>query len=276
MRASRIGISAGLMAGCVFISTSANAQALDDKYWAQLAGYYTKIDTTVRVSPISNPNGGTEIDLEDDLNFDDDEILPSFSAGARLGSGFSIGADYYALNRDSTATLARDITINDVTYPVSASVTGSFDTNIYRFTIGWAFVRKDNFELGAAIGLHATDISFGIEGQGTTGGSTTITVQRREQNVLAPLPTVGVFTTFEVAPKLTLGARIDYLSLSIDNYDGRLINTQASLAYRFTRNFGAGVMYRYVDYRLDVEKLNYVGRFAYTFKGPAVFLEAGF
>jgi hypothetical protein len=276
MRASRIGISAGLLAGCLIVNSSANAQALDDKYWAQIAGYYTKIDTKVRVSPASNPNGGTQIDLEDDLNFDNDEILPSFSAGARLGSGFQVALDYYALNRDSTATLARDITINDVTYPVNASVTGSFKTNIYRFTLGWAFIRKDNFELGAAIGLHATDISFGIEGQGTTSGGTSVTLQRREQNVLAPLPTVGVFTTFNVAPKLTLGARIDYLSLSIDNYDGRLINTQASLAYRFTRNFGVGVMYRYVDYRLDVEKRDYVGRFAYNFKGPAIFLEAGF
>ncbi|MBO9518608.1 MAG: hypothetical protein J7493_11125 [Porphyrobacter sp.] len=276
MRASRIGISAGLLAGCIFINSAANAQALDDKYWAQLAGYYTKIDTKVRVSPASNPNGGTQIDLEDDLGFDDDEILPSFSAGARLGGGFQAGADYYALNRDSTATLARDITINDVTYPVNASVTGSFKTNIYRFTIGWSFVREDNFELGAAIGAHVTDISFGIEGQGSTGGGTSVTLQRRQQDVLAPLPTVGVYTTFNVAPKLTLGARIDYLSLSIDKYDGRLINTQASLAYRFTRNFGVGVMYRYVDYRLDVEKRDYVGRFAYKFRGPAIFLEAGF
>ncbi|KRA83890.1 hypothetical protein [Altererythrobacter sp. Root672] len=276
MRASRIGISAGMLAGFLIVNSAANAQALDDKYWAQVAAYYTKIDTKVRISPASNPNGGTQIDLEDDLNFDDDEILPSFSAGARLGGGFQAGVDYYALNRDSTATLARDITINDVTYPVSASVTGSFKTNIYRFTIGWAFVRKDNFELGAAIGAHVTDISFGIEGQGTTPGGTTVTAQRRQQDVLAPLPTVGVYTTFNVAPKLTLGARIDYLSLSIDKYDGRLINTQASLAYRFTRNFGVGVMYRYVDYRLDVEKSNYVGRFAYKFRGPAVFLEAGF
>ena len=70
--------------------------------------------------------------------------------------------------------------------------------------------------------------------------------------------------------------RIDWLSLGLGDYDGRLFNTQASVQYRFARNFGAGIMFRYVDYRVDVEKPNYEGRFNYSFAGPAVFLEAGF
>jgi len=90
------------------------------------------------------------------------------------------------------------------------------------------------------------------------------------------MPTIGLFASYEVMPRLTLGGRLDFLSLGIDDYDGRLINAQAQLAYRFMKNIGAGVMYRYVDYRVDVEKERYTGRLTYSFSGPALFIEAGF
>jgi hypothetical protein len=256
-------------------STAAHAQALEDDYWVQLSGYWANVDTDIRVDNTANSNPGTEIDLEDDLGFDDKELLPALYAGARVGSGISIAVDYYSLNRDTTATLDRDIVVDDVTYPVNGSVTAGFDTDIYRLVVGWAFVRQPNYEFGAAIGLHATDIGVSFEGEGSVGGAPQ-SVQQRKQDVLAPLPTIGLFGSFEPAPRVTIGGRIDYLSLSIGDYDGRLINTQASVSYRFLPNFGVGVMYRYVDYRLDVTKNDVAGRFAYKFSGPAIFVEAGF
>lgn len=275
MRKSRIASIVAIASVAAGGSTAAHAQALEDDYWVQLSGYWANVDTDIRVDNTANDNPGTEIDLEDDLGFDDKELLPALYAGARVGSGISIAAEYYSLNRDTTATLARDIVVDDVTYPVNGSVTAGFDTDIYRLVIGWAFVRQPNYEFGAAIGLHATDIGVSFEGEGSVGGAPQ-SVEQRKQDVLAPLPTVGLFGSFEPAPNVTIGGRIDYLSLSVGDYDGRLINTQASVSYRFTRNFGVGVMYRYVDYRVDVTKNDVVGRFAYQFSGPAVFLEAGF
>ena len=275
MRKSRIASFVAIATvGCVG-STAAHAQALDEKYWVQLSGYWAKVDTDIRVDNLNNDTPGTEIDLEDDLGFDDRELLPALFAGARVGSGIQIAVEYYSLNRDTTATLARDITVDDVTYPVNASVTAGFDTDIYRLTVGWAFARGDNYEFGAAIGLHATDIGISFEGEGSVGGAPQ-SVEQRKEDVLAPLPTVGVFGSFKAGENINVGGRIDYLSLSIGDYDGRLVNAQASVSYRFTPNFGIGVMYRYVDYRVDVTKTNAEGRFAYQFSGPAVFLEAGF
>lgn len=270
----RTGVATVLLASVLPVG-AASAQALSDDFWLQASAFKAHVDTDVTVSSNTNPTVGTEIDLEDDLGFDDDEWLPAVAAGARLGSDLSLMAEYYSLARDTTATLARDITIEDVTYPVNGSVTAGFDTDIYRLVLGWAFVRKPNLEVGAALGVHATTIDLGIEGEGVVGGVST-GAERRQQDFLAPLPTLGLFTSFEPTPGLTLGARIDYLSLKIDDYKGRLINTQATASYRVLRNVGVGVMYRYVDYRVDVEKDRYTGRFAYKFNGPAIFLEIGF
>ena len=268
-------LGATAIAGMAVYAAPASAQALDDKYWIQVSGFLANVDTDAQVSRASTPTNGTQIDLEDDLGLDDNALLPAIYAGAKLGGGFVITAEYFSLGRDSTGTINRNITIEDVTYPVNGSVTAGFDSDIYRFTIGYSFVRNDTVEVGAAIGLHATDIGFSLSGQGSAGGAP-VSSQVRRKDVLAPLPTVGLYTAFEVAPQVTINARADYLKLGIGDYDGSVLNAQASVSYRVADNFGIGVGYRYVDYDLDVTKPDYVASFDYKFWGPSIFLEAGF
>jgi hypothetical protein len=50
----------------------------------------------------------------------------------------------------------------------------------------------------------------------------------------------------------------------------------AAFDWRFTKNFGAGVGYRYVDYKVGVTKSDFNGEVKYTFKGPTIFVNLGF
>lgn len=253
----------------------AHAQALDDDFWIEVSAYRASIETRVQVSSIAGNTSGTDIDGESDLGLDESELLPMVHAGARFDGNWMIGAEYFRLHRDTTNTLARDIVYDDVAYSASASVTTGFDTDIYRFTIGHAFIRNQDLEVGGAVGIHATDVEASIEGEGRVGGSSA-ELTRRSRQFLAPLPTIGLFASFRIAPRLTAGGRIDYLSLSFGDYDGRLINAQASLSYRLLGNVGIGAAYRLVNYRVGVEKERYTGRFSYEFSGPTVFLQVGF
>jgi len=257
------------------VSSVAHAQDLKDKYWLEAAAYWADVDSTVRINSARNQSIGTVIDFESDLALGDRKVLPSFSAGARVGSKIVIGADYYALKRTGTTSLARSIIVDDVTYPASAQIDSSFSSDVYRLTIGYAFVQNDQAEFGVAIGLHATDFEVSLEGQGQVGNASAQTEVRR-RDVLAPLPTIGIFGAVEVAPQLTLSGRIDYLSLKIDDYKGKLINTQAELSYRVLKNVGIGAMYRYVDYDVEVDKDKWQGEVKYRFSGPALFVRIGF
>lgn len=257
------------------LAAPAHGQALGDRFWIEISGYQASLETTVQVSSIGRATIGTEINGETDLGLDDKEILPMVHAGARLGGNWIVGAEFFTLHRDTTNTLARSITFDDVTYDAAASVTSGFNTDIYRFTIGYAFIRTPTIEIGGAIGLHATDVEASIEGEGRIGNASA-QVTRRSKDFLAPLPTVGLFGHAEIVPRLTLGGRIDYLSLSIGDYDGRLINAEATIAYRLFRNVGVGAGYRLVNYRVGVDKERYSGRFRYEFSGPTVFLQFGF
>lgn len=268
-------LGAAAAGSSALFAAPAHAQALDDDFWIEVSAYRASIETRVQVSSIGGNRIGTEIDGESDLGLDESELLPVVHAGARLGRRWMIGAEYFTLRRDTTNTLARDIVFDDVTYSASASVTTGFDTDIYRLTIGYAFIQNQHLEVGGAIGVHATDVEASIEGEGRVDGSSA-RLTRRSKQFLAPLPTIGLFANFRIAPGLTAGGRIDYLSLTAGDYDGRLTNAQVSLSYRLLGNIGIGAAYRLVDYRVGVEKRWYTGRFSYEFSGPTVFLQVGF
>jgi hypothetical protein len=266
---------AGCAAALLVLPGVARGQTLDDKYWIEISGYWPDVDSHVEVASVNHPNIATDIDLESDLDLSDRKVVPTVQAGVRLGR-FVIGAEYYALRRSGSRSIARDITFDDVTYPVGATVGSEFNSDIYRLTIGYDIVRKKNLELGLALGGHITNFEVALNGQGTVAGSAVFSSEARRKSVLAPLPTVGAYGAVGIAPRLMLTARVDWLQLKIDDYKGRLWNVQAELNYRLFKNVGIGVMYRYVDYRLDATKPNWTGSMTYKFNGPAAVLRIGF
>lgn len=265
---------AGTVAGFSLWQAPAHAQTLADNYWINVQAYYPRVDTNVRATANTEQSIGTDIDLEQDLALDRNEVVPAVSIGSRFGHVI-IGADYFRLKRSGEVGLSRDITFDDTTYPASATLESSFSSDIYRLTVGYAIIQKPDLELGAAIGLHATNFRVSLSGQASLGEGS-IEATTRAKKVFAPLPTIGVFGTWQVAPRLEVTGRVDYLSLKISDYDGKLINAQAGLSYRVLDNLALGVAYRYVDYRLGIDKNDWNGRVRYKMNGPALFLQASF
>ena len=91
-----------------------------------------------------------------------------------------------------------------------------------------------------------------------------------------PLPTLGLYGAWAVAPGWETTGRVDVFKLRHGEYDGRLVNAQANLIYRFNANLGLGAGYRYDDYKVTSTRDDFRGYVNYKFKGPQVFLEAGF
>lgn len=255
-------------------ATQARAQAQDDRYWVQAAGYWPRIDTSVSVSTPNLP--GSTIDFEKDLGLDQSQALGTLAGGMRFGQKWILAGEIYALDRDGGHTLSRDINFDGVTYPVNATVNSDFKSLIYRATLGYSFFKSDNYEVGAAIGLHATDFKMELNGQASVGGGGPSTVQAHKRDFLAPLPTIGLYANYDFNPKVTFNGRVDYLSLKIGDYDGGVTNLQANVAYRFNQTWAVGGGYRYVSYDLDVSKDDRLTKVRYDFSGPELFLRIGF
>ncbi|MED5545283.1 MAG: hypothetical protein VYD90_08545 [Pseudomonadota bacterium] len=273
-RARRVAALAGALLTSALWQMPAQAQTLADDYWINLQAYYPKVDTKVRATANTQSAIGTDIDMERDLALDRNEVVPAVSLGSRLGKVI-VGADFFRLERSGEIGIARDIVFDGTTYPASASIGSSFESDVYRFTVGYAFVQKPDLEIGAALGLHATDFRISLSGEAAIGNDA-VQATTRVKKVFAPLPTVGLFGTWQVAPRLEANGRVDYLSLKIKDYDGKLVNVQAGLNYRVLDNLALGVAYRYVDYRLGIDKDAWSGRVRYKMNGPALVLQASF
>lgn len=247
----------------------------DGRFWIRGAAFYPVVDTDVRVDDLRVNAVGTNIDFERDLDFDTREALPSVSAGMALGRNWRIVADFYRVSRRRTASLDEDVEFDGVLYPAGTSARGGFRSDILRLSVGRALVKRPSFELGASLGAHVTSFTVSLAGATSPAPSTPAPARRRRE-VLAPLPTLGLYAEWGLAPKLDLSARVDALRLELGDFDGRLINAEASLAYRLSRGISAGLLWRHVRYRLDVEKTDWSGRLRYGFSGPGAFLQARF
>ena len=236
--------------------------------------FYPTISSTARLDATATARPGSELSLEDELALSDRKGTPYLNLGMRLGEAWRLEFEYYALKRSASKTSVRDIDWGDTTFPIGATINTEFDSTIYRLTGGWSFIKTPEAEAGLGFGVHVTDFSTRLSGQGT--GPSGAGFQREAHDVLVPLPTLGLYGTYMVTPQLALRGRVDYLSLNYEDYDGRLVNWMAAVDWRFTKTFGAGIGYRYVDYRVGVSKSDFNGEVKYAFKGPTIFINMGF
>jgi hypothetical protein len=270
----RPGSRAGLALLALSICGSAAAQqadlkvhpALQDRWSFQLGAFAPTVSTDASLNG-SGGKVGTSVSFEDELNLADRKTLPTFLASARLGERWKIEFEYFTLHRSGTRNISKSINWGDISFPVNASVSSEFNSDIYRLSAGYSFVKNDREEMGVALGLHVTDFttSLGAAAFGTKSGDT-----------LAPLPTIGAYGAYAFTPQWLLSGRVDYFSLKYNDYDGRLLNATAGLDYRFHRNFGVGLGYRYIDYDVSVTKSSYNGDVKYRFSGPVIYGVASF
>jgi hypothetical protein len=239
---------------------------LTDQWTLQLGAFQPHVDTTAHLNSSTGARG-TEFTFEDTLGMADSKTIPTFLASVRLGQNWKIEGEYFELKRSATRTLNRTINWGDQTFPVSASVSSEFDSNIYRLSAGYSFIKDNQKELGAVLGFHVTDFKASLAAP---------TFGAQSGNALAPLPTIGAYGAYAFNPRWLLSGRADYFSLNYNQYNGKLLNFSAGVEYRFVRNFGASLAWRRIDYELTATKSNFNGGLEYKFSGPMLSLVGSF
>lgn len=276
MKISRSAMLAGLspIVAASLVPPTAHAQSQKDKVWAEVSFFKPFAQTFVQVEDRTDDEPATIISLEDDLKFKDSDSLPSVLVGAQLGNGFWVFGEYFAIDRESRATIEREIRFAGIKFEASADVLSDFETDTYRAGVGWDFLRGENYALGVSGGLHATNFVIQLEGEASFAGSST-EFTTRKRTALAPLPMLGLHGEVEIVPNLTLRGRADYLELTLNNANGRIFNGEAMVLYNVTENIALGAGYRHVDMRLELAKQDWVGSIDYQFDGPKVTLKVG-
>ena len=245
--------------------------ALSDSFHASVGLF--KSDNTFNLSVNGVDTDLDDIDLGKDVGVDETNSLLNVQLRWNFGSEdqWSLWGQYFKNKASGDAVLKEDVEWGDVTFREGTFVGAGVSLEVIRLFAGYSFIKNDQNDFGAGIGIHNLDISTYIEGEILINDSDT-GFHRGDASKSQPLPNVGAWYLYSPAKKWLLHARVDWISANIGDYDGTLWNTNVGVNYQLFRNFGLDLSYQYFNLNLNVNKSDWNGSADMTYSGPMISL----
>ena len=194
--------------------------------------------------------GNGSINAEDLLGLDSD--LTVFRVGAMYRPGKTrrnqLDFSYASYDRDGSATLTEDITIDNVTYPIGAQIETVFDFDLIRGTYSYAFWQSERMRLAIGLGVYAVPLRYEVDIE-TTGGNTAV----EGADTTLPLPALALRGELRLVNKLFLNASVEGMYLEMNDFKGSLIDFNVGMEYRLWKHFGVGLGYNFLGVSVEGE-----------------------
>ncbi len=144
---------------------------------------------------------------------------------------------------------------------------------IYTFEkfFGRTLDTSDRHDFGVGAGFHWLEFGAFIEGNVILGGGGGA-FRREAVSANGPLPNFGVWYQYSLSPRWALRSRLDWLDVSLGEYDGKLINASFGLNYQTFDHFGIGLNYNFFELDVDVTKSDWRGELETTYEGLYAYL----
>ncbi len=164
---------------------------------------------------------GREINLDQDFGLPDRASVFGGSFKWAFADRHSIGLNTYAIKRDASRSINRDIELGGITFPVGASASVEFKQTTIEATYDYWFVRHENFGFGGSFGLVYLSLDAKAEASYRFGSSSETTTVRESASTDLPVPMIGVVVKGSPWPWLVLHGGLRYLpSVTVDQYSG--------------------------------------------------------
>jgi hypothetical protein len=221
----------------------------------ELGSFFAFLDTTLRID--SSSGEGTEVDLEDILNFNSNKRIFRIQGNWEFSRRFHLEAEYYRVTRTSTfITLDENIQVGDVTFEAGLALDGIIKTQLMRFNINYALVQSDKIRFGPYIGLNIVRTNYKLE-------ASAVELKKEVNTDINELvPSFGLFSTTILHPKILLHVDLDYFPYSLTDFEKfSQINFEISLEYYPIKHIGVGIGYDYRAFRIDSDRGDFLGKF---------------
>jgi hypothetical protein len=246
---------------------------LIDHFEIKLGGYFTSLDTNLRLD-LNSEETGTLINFEDDLDLDKRQTIYRLSAAMLFKKRHQVRLGYYQLDRSSSSRIEEEIDWGDETFPVNADVDAFF--NLYFIEISytyWALAREKT-ALGVALGLVSVGVESGIVLVGEREHGIGIDTDLKTD---VPVPLIGVQVRHAIIPKLILMGKGDFIYVnSLGDYSGSVLFIGGGLEYRAFKYMGFGLTYDYGHLDVEARSNLFTGEIDYTMQGLQGYLRFNF
>lgn len=184
---------------------------------------------------------GSEVDLEEDLGYDDSEEL-YLEAAFNLGP-FRLAASYLPIEFSGSGTLTEEIKFNGETFAVGADVQSDVELDLYDIGLTWNLINIDDlplrFQFGPELAVKVVDAEVSMaDVTGTLSESASAT---------APIPTIGARARLAFADYFGLVGRVGYLEYD----DNRFLDAEAQIEFSPIPTLGIFAGYRYLELEVD-------------------------
>lgn len=219
----------------------------------------------------SVPTVESTVDFSERFKLDGADESGSFEIGWRFGEKWLLRGQFFKVADSTTATLTEDVQWGDYTFNAGTFVGGGSDVTVTRVFVGRAYRRRDAYEIGIGGGLHMLEVDVFVRGNAFINGMDA-GLRKESASVSGPLPNIGAWYVHSLSPRWAASARLDWLSASVGDYDGRIVNAAIGANFALTEHFGIGINYNFFELDVGVSDSNWNGRAITRFDGPFVFL----
>jgi len=243
---------------------------LNAKFFIDTGVYFPEREVEIRVG--GSIFGITPyVDFQQEFGVSKSDDTFALNAGWRFGKKWQLGLQYFEFSDAKTAALARDIEWRDVVFQQGSSVAVGHDFELVRVFFARRFESKEHHEFGVGAGLHWIDLGAFIEGNAIVAGGAN-EFRTESVSVSAPLPNIGAWYTYSISSEWALKARLDWLSASIGEYDGTLINASFGMNYQAFKYAGIGLSYNVFSLDAGINKPSWRGAVDIDYEGLYAFL----
>ncbi|ADN75775.1 conserved hypothetical protein [Ferrimonas balearica DSM 9799] len=253
-----------------------SARPYDDGFALKAGGFWASVDSSfgANIIGVGDP---IRIDFESDLALEESKFSPFLELTYRFNDRHLLGLNYITLHRDARSVESEksyEFTWEGETYQVNAGafVSSQLDIDIYQLMYGYTLYSSEQFGVIGTLGAHVMDIDARIGGQlevVSDEGTNTITETDAIGKVTAPLPNFGIVLAWQAMERLLVAFNAQYLSVSFDSYDGRLLDMRLQASYYVTPQLALGLAWQDYDIQVDEERQFSNVDINFNYHGPA-------
>jgi hypothetical protein len=244
---------------------------LTKRYFATLGAFFPDRSFKFDVDGTTPSTEDEAVDFSEQFGLSGTDKTGAFEIGWRFRENWLLRGQYFRVDDSTTVALNDDIEWGDVVYNSGTTVTAGTEVSVTRFFVGRKLNKADAFEIGIGGGLHLLEIGAFINGNAFIDGEDA-GFRDEAVSVTGPLPNIGAWYTHSLSAKWGVNVRLDWLSASVDKFDGKIVNAAAGLNYAMTEHFGIGLSYNFFELDLGINDESWRGRTRNRFHGAYVYL----
>ncbi|HEY0681521.1 MAG TPA: hypothetical protein VGD45_04270 [Steroidobacter sp.] len=238
---------------------------IEDRFRVEVMTVGASLDTDLRVDrTLATP--GTLVNAEDDLGLDDMKILPLGEITLLPGDRHLLRLSGFGLRRNAEQTIDRTIVFDEQTYLPGEVVDSTLNLTMLGLTYGYSIVQIQSFDLALTFGIQVIEVEANAVVRSR--------VVREAETGVTPLPLAGIEGRFDFNERWSVEARVQYLSVELDEIDGSVLDARAALTWRMNPHLVMGLGYRNFAVEVDSRDVDTPGFVDLQMAGPLLFLRA--